>query len=316
MTTLGRNTAIAWVFATLFGANVAFADEPSKAERDAAKKLYEEAAQEVDKGQFQSACTKFGEALFLTPGHIRTAISLGSCMDKWGKTASAMKHYADARTWARDQGKSDKIAEIDTLIGTLAPRLSRLTIKVPDRVAKLEGFSVHRGDEQVPDSEWGETKVIDPGKYEVSAMAKGYPMWKTTVELAIGQTVEVAVEPNWSENKKGFGPNLGYMGLGVGGAMLITGGILGGIAISKYNDSTSSKLCNAQNQCIREGYDLRLEAQQFGNVSTALLIAGGVFAAGGLTLVLLSNRSKEQTTATIRPQITVHPGGMTLSGSW
>lgn len=316
MTSFLRKASLAFVFVTLFDSNVVWADEPSKAEREAAKKLYEEAATEVEQGQYQSACGKFAEALFLTPGHIRTAISLGSCMDKWGKTASAMKHYADARTWSRDQGKSDKISEIDTLIGKLAPRLSRLTITVPAEYAKLEGFAVRRGGETLSRDDWGEAKVIDPGKYDIEVMATGYPTWKTKLEVAIGQTIEITLNPGWREPKKGFGPGLGFMGLGVGGALLVTGGILGGVAIGKYNESTRSYLCNDQNQCIRAGYDLRLEAQQFGNVSTGFIIAGGVVAATGLTLVLLSKSSKNETTATVRPQITVHPGGMVFSGTW
>lgn len=316
MTSFLRKVGAVCIFAMSFEPNLVWADEPSKAERDAAKKLYEEAAQEVELGQYQSACTKFSEALFLTPGHIRTAISLGACMDKWGKTASAMKHYADARTWSREQGRSEKLEEIDTLIGALAPRLSRLTITVPSELSKFEGFLVRRGEEKVPDSDWGQARVVDPGTYEISAMAKGQATWKKSIELRIGQTLSITVEPGWSATKKSFSPGLGFMGLTVGGAAIVAGGILGGVAIAKYDESTRSDLCNEQNQCIRQGYDLRLEAQQFGNVSTGLLIAGGVFAATGLTLVLLSREPAKDATATVRPRLAVHPGGVTFSGNW
>lgn len=316
MTRFFRKTGLACLLVTSFTSNVVWADEPSKAEKDAAKKLYEEAAREVEQGQYQSACAKFSEALFLTPGHIRTAISLGSCMDKWGKTASAMKHYADARTWSRDQGKNDKVTEIDTLISALAPRLSRLTITVSPEASKFEGFTVRRGDETIPDSEWSEAQVIDPGAYEVSAMAKGQPTWKTKIVLEIGQTQSITIEPEWSTSKNSFVPTLGFLGLGVGGATAITGGILGGLAISKYNESTRNYLCNEQNQCIRAGYDLRLQAQQLGNASTGLLIAGGILAAGGLTLVLLSREPAKDSVAMIRPKIAIHPGGVTFSGNW
>ncbi|HRI67369.1 MAG TPA: hypothetical protein PK156_24165 [Polyangium sp.] len=313
MTSFQRRAILTCLAALLLGAHEARADEPTRAERDAAKKLYEEAAVELERGDYQSACGKLGEALFLTPGHIRTAISLGACMAKWGKTATAIEHYADARTWARDQNKLDKVAEIDKLIDALAPKLSRLNIIVPPQWAKFEGFTVLRGDKPVPTPDWGDPKVLDPGTYEISATAKGQPKWTTRVELKLGQSVDVTVEPPWTKagSSRSSGKR-GFIGVGLGGAALVAGGVLGGVALSKYNESTRPEYCNAQSQCIRPGYDLRREAQQLGNVSTGLIIGGALLAAGGLTWVLVSREpSKNTTTALI-----VHPSGIAMSGRW
>ncbi len=51
--------------------------------------------------------------------------------------------------------------------------------------------------------------------------------------------------------------------------------------------------CDAQtDKCNQVGYDLRIAAQNLGNASTGLLIAGGLLFATGVTLVVLRQRKR------------------------
>lgn len=304
------------VWALGLGTMPAHAVEPTQADKDAAKKLYDEAAREVDLGDLASACGKFADALRLLPGHVRTAISLGSCMDKWGKTASALQHYANARTWAREQGKTDKIAEIDSLIGALAPRLSRLTIQVPAPWATWAGMQVFRDDKRVDVATWGNPEVLDPGTYTISATALGQLKWTTLVEVKQGQSAEVSVAPAWKEPEKSAERVLGFIGLGLGGAALVTGGILAGVSVAKENESKTVGGCAGQNPCNPQGEALHQQSQQFGNASIGFFIAGGVLAAGGLTLVLLSRSSAKTGASATSAQVIVRPFGAALSTNW
>jgi tetratricopeptide (TPR) repeat protein len=290
--------------------------EPSKAERESAKHLYEQAAKELDEGNYQSACAKFESALTLTPEHIRTGISLGECHAKWGKTATALMRFEEARKWAEGQGKSDKVQEIDALIANLNGRLARLRIIVPSDIAKTAGIAVQRGETLIGENDWGKALPVDPGTYDIEATAPNLGPWSKTVEAKMGQTVEVKITPSWLAPSGSPWRTLGFVGIGLGATGLIAGSILGGVAISTYDESKRSDYCNQQSQCIREGFDLRIRAQQLGNASTGVFVAGGLLTAAGLTAVLLTREPSKGSASAKRPTIEIGLGGIAVRSSW
>jgi hypothetical protein len=74
--------------------------------------------------------------------------------------------------------------------------------------------------------------------------------------------------------------------MGLGGAALVTGAIMGGLAISR-NGQSNENGCNATNDvCAEPGFTIRNQARSFGSASTGLIIAGGVLAGAGLVIVL------------------------------
>lgn len=71
----------------------------------------------------------------------------------------------------------------------------------------------------------------------------------------------------------------GYSLLGVGGAGLIVGGILGGLAQSKASDADDAEF-------VDDALRLRDDARRQARAADAMLITGGVLAAAGVVLVL------------------------------
>ncbi len=93
---------------------------------------------------------------------------------------------------------------------------------------------------------------------------------------------------------------LGFVGLGVGGAGLILGGVTGGLAIPKHN--ALDKAC-PDGLCTRAQADAVGNYHLFTTLSTAGFIAGGVLAASGLVLVLTAPRRAAPASVGVAPVI-------------
>jgi hypothetical protein len=93
---------------------------------------------------------------------------------------------------------------------------------------------------------------------------------------------------------------LGFVGLGLGGAGLILGGVTGGLAIPKHN--ALDKAC-PDGLCTRAQADAVGNYHLFTTLSTAGFIAGGVIAASGLVLVLTAPRRAAPASAGVAPVI-------------
>lgn len=84
----------------------------------------------------------------------------------------------------------------------------------------------------------------------------------------------------------------GYVLLGAGGAGLIVGGILGGVASSTANDADNAEF-------VDERLSMRDDARRQARAADAMFITGGVLAAAGLVLVLTTlSKGKKASTAT------------------
>lgn len=87
----------------------------------------------------------------------------------------------------------------------------------------------------------------------------------------------------------------GYVLLGAGGASLIVGGILGGVATSTASDADDAEF-------VDDTLRMRDDARRQARAADAMFITGGVLAAGGLVLVLttLGTKKKENGAASSR----------------
>jgi hypothetical protein len=79
---------------------------------------------------------------------------------------------------------------------------------------------------------------------------------------------------------------LGYTAGALGLVSLVGGGFLGYRAYALKQESLDECLVAEPNACNERGASLRGEAQNYGNVATAAVIAGGALAATGLVLLL------------------------------
>lgn len=300
-----------------------------------AEKLYGAAAKDMAAKKYDRACPTFEAAKEKAPEHVRTGMTLAQCYAEWGKPGQAFDELQRVRVFALLQNKPDKVKAIDEQVAAVRKSAPLLTIRVPAEIKGKPGLSILSNGKTVPASQWDASVPVNPGTYRIEATASGKDPWETSVDVKEpGKTVTVAVSPpSWgladpsSGNVpiQGDSPKatpssnlrvMGFVGLGLGGAGLALGGILGGLAISKNKEGAA--YCNAQNACKQAGYDVRLDAYNLGNGSTAAFVAGAVLVGAGALLVGLSpsvKRSSEASQA-IRVETWIGPSSFGIRGDW
>ncbi len=99
----------------------------------------------------------------------------------------------------------------------------------------------------------------------------------------------------------------GFSLLGLGGAGLVAGGVLSGLAASEHGTATSPDTTQ------RDAIDADARARSLGDAAVGLLIAGAVVAATGVVIVVVSNGDDGASgTASLR----VGPTGVVLGGTF
>ena len=120
-----------------------------------------------------------------------TLIALALCHEEAGRLASAWTEFTDVIAEAHRAGRTDWEALAREHVASLEPRLSRLTIVVPDQAA---GMTVKRDSAQAVAATWGVAIPVDPGPHVIVVEAPGKRSWSTSVTIgsqADSQTVTV-----------------------------------------------------------------------------------------------------------------------------
>lgn len=273
-----------------------------------AQALFEQATADMEAKQYASACKKFEEVTRLVPEGAGGKYMLGDCYEKLGKLASAWAQFSFASQLASRFGQTERATDATARAEALRPKLATLTVFLPDSLRHIAGISVVRDGIDLREAQWGTAIYVDSGAHEVTVKAPGYSTWKRRVEVladgvqvklpipegvikpeinspilgknAPGPIVIIAPEPDRSWQRP-FGVTLSAFGA----ATLATGGILGGLAIAKRNESNESGHCTLEtNKCDDEGLTMRKEAVALGNASTGFLLAGTVVGIVGITI--------------------------------
>ncbi len=297
---------LAATFVAVLGAAPAHAD-PTPQEAILAQTLFDEARSLVANGNYAEACPKFAESYRLDPGG-GTLLNLGMCHESEGKFASAYAELSEALSMAIRDKRTEREKTARDHLAVVTPKLSRLRVKVAptgptDMQVKVDGVVLAR-------AAWGVAVPMDPGPHAVVATAEGRTKVEQSVTLeADGSTKDVeigelAIDPNAPPPKPPGGASpegggtfwsplrvTGFVTAGVGVATLIVGGVFGGLAAIAWS--------NAHAACPNNGcpsstqVDDGKRAGTFADVSTVLLIAGGVLTAGGIVLAIVAPSGKK-----------------------
>ena len=317
--------------AALLSASLVFlcAGEVTADDLKEAEKLYGAAAKDMAAGDYAHACPKFEAARDKAPEHVRTGMTLAQCYAEWGKAGSAYEELQRVRILAVQQNKQDKVEAIDEQLVKVRKKAPKLEIRVPAQIKDLAGLSIVRNGKEVTASQWDASVPVNPGTYRVEATASGKDHWEASVNVnEAGKTITVTVSPSsWNVTEQSGNASapstssskmrvLAFVGLGLGAAGLVAGGVLGGLAISKNKDGAA--YCNEQNACTRAGYDLRLDAYNLGNGSTAAFIAGGVLFGAGVLLVGLAPSKKiaSDEKQALHVETWIGPSSIGVRGFW
>jgi hypothetical protein len=110
---------------------------------------------------------------------------------------------------------------------------------------------------------------------------------------------------------------IGFVGIGVGGAFLVMGGVTGGLAVGKHNDLASAcpnghcpSGSQGTNQPKIDSYTL------MGNLATAGLVVGGALAVTGIVLVATATGKPAASTQGLMVMPVVGPGYTGIVGEF
>lgn len=321
---------------SLVVAGSAMAQSPDPA---LAETLFQEGKKLLDQKRFAEACPKLAESLRLDPGASGTLFTLAYCHENEGKLASAWAEYADALSAARRDKRQDRETLAKERIALLEPRLSKITIAVPE-AARATGLVVERDGREVPSAAFGVAVPVDGGKHAITARAPGRAPWST--EIVVGaekdeKTVTVpalapkAAPPASSapeapppatttatpaapppEPKDGSRRTIGWVTLGAGAVALGVGTVFGLRAIDKAK--TSKGLCPDGKCPTSEGVSAHDDAASAATVSN-VAVGVGLVAVGVGTFLLVTSPKKESG-ARVAPFVGKGSGGLVAGGTF
>jgi hypothetical protein len=302
----------------------------STSDSAAAQALFDQAKQLLADGHAADACPKLEESQRLEP-RSGTLINLASCYEQTGRLASAWSKYIEAATAAKASGNPDRETGARERAAALAPRLSKLTITVAPALKSLAGLEIRRDGVVVREPEWDLALPCDSGDHEITAQAPDHAPFKTKVTVAgEGQTTTVSVPelvanltrpidhhderlypPLATQPKDGLGTartvalvagGVGVVGVGLGTAFGL---------MSKAKHDDAAKYCNGAPCTDERGVTDGNAAQSDGNISTAMMIVGGVGLTAGITLWLTAPKA-----GTPAAQVSLGLGTLEVEGAF
>lgn len=317
---VGLRTATALLVGVLLASSARSAQAQSTSVQAAlAETLFREGKQlleEASKLSGPAASAKLDEAIEKLRASdqsdrgVGTRIALGDAYRDRGKVGSAWASYNSARDFALTLSPPDPRAE-DAVkrAAEVAPRVPRLVIRVLQRQTEL---SVTDNGVAVPLGGLGSALPVDPGRHEIVATARGRRPFQTKVEVGEGQTQDVAIPLlEWDERtltprtEADRGEPQRTIGNGLligGGAVVLVGLVLGGVALARWSDVKD--VCPNPDACPTPAARSsvagdRDAAATFATASTVVVSTGLVAAAVGLVLRLTAPKTTSSTASAL-----------------
>lgn len=290
------------------------AEQPTEADR-----LFNRARALMEGNHFSEACPMLAESQKMAPA-AGTALNLGLCYEKLGKTLSAYNAYFDAAALA-EKTDPKRAAFARERVTALEPKLARVSITLTGG----EGDAVVKRDKDVLDkSAFGQPQPVDPGEHVIEVSAKGKRAWRTTLQV-VGDGADIGVRVPPLEDAGGSfaaapAPSqsalapLQWLGLGLGslGLAAISAGTVLAFGAKSKSDEASAH-CPGD-VCDARGNALDQEAVARGNVATVFWIAGAAAVGGGVYL-FFAGKPKPAASASA-PVLDVGAGGAALRGAF
>lgn len=311
--------------------------EPTANDQSLAQSLFEQGKKLMGQERYAEACSKLQESQRLDPSG-GTVLNLALCREREGKLATAWADFKTALSFARRDGRQDRVGAAEEHIAKLEPRLPKLTVEALDP-AKKQKISID--ETELRQGAWGIPMAVDPGSHVIHAEAPGKKPWETTIEIAVAarETVEVpalatdeaaageavstpAIPADRGADRASGRRTLGWVLGGTGIAAIGVGSYFGVRALDKR--SQSDKLCPTDNTCTSEGVSLNNEAKTAAWIAD-VGIGVGIVGIGVGTYLLLTSKSSsgsEADTARTGPRFSFDaaplPGGgrVTIGGGW
>jgi hypothetical protein len=294
--------------------------QPSDADKDTARALAQEGQDALDRRDFTTASDRFGRAGKLVHAPTLT-LGLARAQVGLGKLVLAQEIYESVLREELPPGAPPAfvkaITDAKRELDTLKPRIPGVIISV----SGASSARVSLDGAPVPSAWLGMSRPVDPGRHVVRADAEGFAPAESTVTVVEHKTEKVALTlvPGAATAPPGGPPpsasggstrrTLGFAALGVGGAGLLVGAIIGGVEVAKHGEL--SKNCPGS-QCPPSEYGTLDSYHSLSNVPVVGFALGGVLAATGVALVVTAPKAGPASEAWLAPLI--GPGFAGLKG--
>jgi hypothetical protein len=274
----------------------------------------------------------------MTP-QIRFHIAL--CEEKLGKLVAALGGYELALADAEAVGPAFK-QEVETTVTALRARIPKVVIQ---RGAGAQAAEIDLDGVTLGNSSLGVESPIDPGPHTVTATARGYKDFETTINVAEQETKEVKVvlealpaEEREALDRGQTGPaqaeplkKPGWHWIG-GGVGVGVGAVAWAVAVAFYlqkqdNLQSVQAFCGGQPTCPfsdpnggPEALKKYNDAKTYNKIAVGSFITGAVFIGAGVVLFLLPAKKGEPAKKTKSAELHFEPSapgsqaGMSLVG--
>ena len=262
----------------------------------AADVLFREGRTALERGAFDTACSRFRDSQKLDPA-AGTVLNLADCEARRGRIATAWALFREVEQSA----SADFRAEAQKRAAELLPRLPQLTLTLPPTDEEGQpldraGLALVRDGSEVSADVLGVQLPSDPGPHSFSLRLPGREEAVTTVDLKeaekLSLSLKVGARKAAATSDEAGVPGLAIAGFVLGGVGVATlgGAIATGVLML---DRGSCFKTDATSDCVRTAED-RDAGRSLETASSALFIAGGILTAGGLALVLAAPWSSSE----------------------
>jgi tetratricopeptide (TPR) repeat protein len=269
----------------------------------AAEALFREGRSLLESGQINAACEKLEASNALEPS-AGTLLNLATCREKQGKTATAWAQFVSAERLAQSQNRPEQALEAKRRASELEPKLSTLTLQVREAVSGLE---IRRAGQAVHSASFGTPVPVDPGPLLIEVSAEGYESARLEITIAAAAERRVLEIPKLRkaaelEHTSPGTSAAGAAGTGVhadtstalpwaigivGGATLVAGGVLGGLALS--SNSKAIAACDKENNAAECSQTQERRDNQA--LASTVCVGVGLVGVGVAALWLLTGHS-------------------------
>jgi hypothetical protein len=275
--------------------------EPSADDKALATALFEQGRTLMSEARTAEACPKLEESHRLDPSG-GTILNLALCHEQQGLLARSWSEFHEAIAFAGRDGRTDREQAALMHIHGLEPRLSRLTIVVPEG-ARIDGLRIERDGRELGQASWSTPMPVDGGEHVVRATAPGKVPFSTTVVIGAesdARTVEVPLfaaapttppaaslasrppvapllvrAPAPAEvDHAGGSTRRRWIALAIGAAGLAQWGAAGYFGLQAFHKHADSNSACPDNQCTTSGVDLNNQSGRAADFSKALTITG------------------------------------------
>jgi hypothetical protein len=215
-----------------------------------AEKLFRDGRQLEQDGKLAEACAAF-EASEKVEHNIGTVLNLANCREKNQQLAAAWALFLAAESQTRgDAAKAAMNTSAKTRAAALEPRLSYLTINVPDE-SRVPDLVVTRDGTAVDPAEWNRAIPVDGGEHVIAGRAPGHEAWSTKITVSPTLDKQAVEVPRFKELPKLAHPEIEtpaaiaepppptptfstqrYISLGVGGVAVAAVAVAIGLGLS------------------------------------------------------------------------------------